>query len=75
MLGVFVLPGGSSGEGAFSALQVKDLSEVTGTQVNWLQVCFTYGKSALKYGLIVGYLWLVFRKVDEYLKRRKLKKV
>ena len=26
VLGVFVLPGGSSGEGAFSALQVKDLS-------------------------------------------------
>ena len=44
-------------------------------QAGWLQPCAGYGRSALKYGLIVGYLWLVFRKVDEYLKRRKLKKV
>lgn len=75
VLGVFVLPSGASGEGAFSALQVKDLSEVAAVQVGWLEVFAAYGRSALKYGLIVGYLWLVFRKVDEYLKRRKLKKV
>lgn len=75
VLGVFVLPSGGSGEGAFSALQVKDLSEVATVQVGWLEAFAGFGRSALKYGLIVGYLWLVFRKVDEYLKRRKLKKV
>lgn len=75
VLGVFVLPSAGSSEGAFSALQVQELSEVAVLQVSWLQAMASYGRSALKYGLIVGYLWLVFRKVDEYLKRRKLKKV
>jgi hypothetical protein len=34
-----------------------------------------WGKWALKYGVVLAYLWVVFRKVETYMRSRKLKKV
>jgi hypothetical protein len=79
VLGVFVVPEGGSKSESFSALQVKDLTEVTAFLslpfIDLLTAAFYYGKSLLKYVLVLAYLWLIFRKVDQYLKRRKLKKI
>ncbi len=79
VLGVFVVPDTGNISQSFAALQVNDSTEVTNSMsaplINLLSTIIYYGKSILKYGIILVYLWVIFGKVDGYLKRRKLKKV
>jgi hypothetical protein len=71
VVGVFVLPEGTVSS-SFSAMQVDGMTEQTA--VPFTAAILYYGKSALKYGVILAYLWVVFKKVDGYLRKKKGKK-
>jgi hypothetical protein len=73
VVGVFVLPEGAGSE-SFAALQV-DVTGVAGVTSGIASAFFSYGKVVLKYAVVLAYLWVVFSRVDTYLKRRKLKKI
>jgi hypothetical protein len=70
VLALFVLPGGATGGEVVAAFQGE-----TGTSaVGLLQRCGEYGKVAVKYLLVLGYVWLVYGKVGSFLRGRKLKR-
>jgi len=48
---------------------------ISSNLVNVLNWIVEYGKIFLKYGLILFYVWVIFGKVNAYLRSRKLKKV
>ena len=52
-----------------AAFQVED-----GTKHSTLDSLWNLGKVGIKYGLIMGYVWLLFRKVQQYFKGRKVKR-
>lgn len=79
VLGVFVLPGGNIEKEGFAALQVNEETKVTEILAMPLgqlgSAAMYYGKLGLKYILILGYIWVVFRRVQQFLKRSKIKKI
>lgn len=76
-LAVFVLPS-EENSGSFGAWQV-DSSEVMiavpGKMMQLLGYILGYSKTVLKYGLVIGYAWLLFGKVRGYWRNRKVKKI